>query len=294
MRWVPAVALLLTAPPAAAQVAVETVPAVPVRGTVARIRVTPTVATVVSGVAGEVADEPLHLRSGDGVIWQGLMPVPIDGGDSLPIRLVLLREGGADTVVTAIGVSRGAYQSEELRVAPGMAEPDSAARVRIARDIAMAREVSREAHHTPALWSEPFLRPRPSRITSAFGTARVYNGKVASRHMGTDFAGAVGAPVYAANDGRVALVADFYLAGTVIYLDHGEGLISAYFHLHRARVATGDTVTRGQRIGDVGQSGRVTGPHLHWVMRYGGVTVDPMSVLALPGGGVEAATVPAQ
>ena len=78
-------------------------------------------------------------------------------------------------------------------------------------------------------------------------------------------------------------MADFYLAGKVVYLDHGEGLISAYFHLSKALVRTGDTVERGQVIGSVGQSGRVTGPHLHWVMRYGGVTVDPMSVLALLG-----------
>ncbi len=120
-------------------------------------------------------------------------------------------------------------------------------------------------------------------MTSGFGTARVFNGTVTGRHLGTDFSGAIGAPVYAANAGRVALVADFYLAGTVVYLDHGEGLISGYFHLHRARVAIGDLVTRGQRIGDVGQSGRVTGPHLHWVTRYGGVSVDPMSVVRLLG-----------
>jgi len=274
--------LVLAVPAAEAQVVVETHPATPVRGTLVRLRVTSTAADLVTGVAGEVADEPLHLRSQDGITWHGLMPVPMDGGDSLALRLVVQRAGGADTVVTAIGVARGSYRSEELRVAPAMAEPDSAARVRIDRDIAQARRVSRASHQTPRQWTEPFMRPRPTRVTSAFGTARVYNGAVTGRHLGTDFSGAIGAPVYAANAGRVALVADFYLAGTVVYLDHGEGLISAYFHLHRARVATGDTVARGQRIGDVGQSGRVTGPHLHWVTRYGGVTVDPMSVLQLP------------
>lgn len=274
--------LVIAAGPARAQAALETDPATPVRGTVVRLRVTPTIADLVSRVEGEAAGEPLHLRSSDGIIWQGLLPVPIDGGDSLAIRLVLERSGGSDTIVTAVAVSRGDYRSEELRVAPAMAEPDSAARVRIARDNAAARQVSRSAHGTARLWSEPFQRPRPTRVTSGFGTARVFNGRVTSRHLGTDFSGAIGAPVYAANAGRVALVADFYLAGTVVYLDHGEGLISGYFHLHRARVATGDMVTRGQRIGDVGQSGRVTGPHLHWVTRYGGVSVDPMSVLALP------------
>jgi murein DD-endopeptidase MepM/ murein hydrolase activator NlpD len=109
----------------------------------------------------------------------------------------------------------------------------------------------------------------------------VLNGEVQSRHLGTDFAGKVGAPVRAANAGIVALVADFYLAGTVVYLDHGEGIVTGYFHLSKALVATGDTVTRGQIIGRVGQSGRVTGPHLHWIARYGRLTVDPMSLLKL-------------
>ncbi|HXI20382.1 MAG TPA: M23 family metallopeptidase, partial [Gemmatimonadales bacterium] len=120
-------------------------------------------------------------------------------------------------------------------------------------------------------------------ITSPFGTAREFNGTVLSRHLGTDFEGRVGDPVRAANRGRVALVADFYLAGRAVYLIHGDGLVSAYFHLSRALVRPGQIVGRGQLIGEVGRSGRVTGPHLHWVMRYGAVTVDPESVLDLLG-----------
>jgi murein DD-endopeptidase MepM/ murein hydrolase activator NlpD len=104
---------------------------------------------------------------------------------------------------------------------------------------------------------------------------------VKSRHTGTDFAGAVGASVAAAGRGIVALVADFYLAGRAVYIDHGGGLVTAYFHLSRVEVAQGDTVSGGQRIGAVGQSGRVTGPHLHWVARYGVISVDPMSLLKL-------------
>jgi murein DD-endopeptidase MepM/ murein hydrolase activator NlpD len=80
------------------------------------------------------------------------------------------------------------------------------------------------------------------------------------------------------------MVANLYLAGRVVYIDHGQGLVTAYFHLSRADVAVGDTVTAGQRIGAVGQSGRVTGPHLHWVARFGTIAVDPMSLLALEKG----------
>jgi murein DD-endopeptidase MepM/ murein hydrolase activator NlpD len=278
--------LLLGAPWAAAraQVVVETEPAPPVRGTLIRLRVTPTSVDPVTAVEGEIAAEPLHFESGDGVTWSSLAGIPIEGGDSLAIRLVLVHGETSDTVPTAIAVNRGDYPSERLRVSPRMAAPDSAARVRIARDNARARAVTRAAHDTPRLWDGPFAPPRPSRITSFFGTARIFNGRIASRHMGTDFNGDIGDPVTAPSRGRVALVANFYLAGKVIYLDHGEGLVSAYFHLSRALVRTGDEVHRGQVIGVVGRSGRVTGPHLHWVTRYGGTSVDPMSVVALLGG----------
>jgi murein DD-endopeptidase MepM/ murein hydrolase activator NlpD len=272
---------LLSASAARAQIALETEPALPMRGSLIRLRVTPTINTLVDTVEGEVAGEPLHLATGDRAIWIGLAPVPVEGGDSLPITLVLRYGKQADTIRTAIGVRQPSYPTERLRVAPRMAEPDSAARVRIARDIARARAVSRSAHATSRQWDGAFLLPRDSRITSPFGSGRMYNGKVTSRHLGTDFNGAVGDPIVAPNRGRVVLVANFYLAGRVLYLDHGSGLISAYFHLSRALVKTGDLVEKGQVIARVGRSGRVTGPHLHWVMRYGGVTIDPLSVVAL-------------
>jgi murein DD-endopeptidase MepM/ murein hydrolase activator NlpD len=102
---------------------------------------------------------------------------------------------------------------------------------------------------------------------------------VTSRHMGTDFAGGVGAPIHAPARGVVALVDEFFLGGNVIYLDHGEGLVTAYLHLSEPLVAVGDTVSAGDLIGRVGATGRVTGPHLHWIVRYGTVTVDPLSFL---------------
>jgi murein DD-endopeptidase MepM/ murein hydrolase activator NlpD len=178
-------------------------------------------------------------------------------------------------------VRSAAYGSEVLAVAPGFVKPDSAAAARIQREVALSRQVSHRSLERPPLWRGPFRLPRPSRVTSRFGTARVFNGEVQSRHLGTDFAGAVGAPVWAAGAGMVALVANFYLAGRAVYIDHGAGLVTAYFHLSRVDVRAGQRVTPGQRIGAVGQTGRVTGPHLHWVARYGTISVDPMSLLQL-------------
>ncbi|MDH5283100.1 MAG: M23 family metallopeptidase [Gemmatimonadota bacterium] len=289
--WAAAVAGALLCSPdlAAAQVAIETEPAVVTRGQLARIRVVPTVPDLVTRVDGSIAGEPLHLWTPNAVTWSGLAAVPIDAAESVPVTLVLHRSGGADTVETHITTVEPVVAMERLSVAPKMAQPDSAAQARIAREIARARAVSRASHGTPRLWREPLLLPRESRITSTFGTGREFNGKVLSRHLGTDLAGAVGDAVTAPTDGRVALVADFYLAGKVVYLDHGEGLVTAYFHLSQARVSEGQLVRAGEPIGEVGQSGRVTGPHLHWVMRYGNVSVDPMSAVALLGESVATA-----
>jgi murein DD-endopeptidase MepM/ murein hydrolase activator NlpD len=270
-----------------AQAVITTRPGQPVQGTLFELEVQPGPGPQVSRIAGEAAGEALHLWTTDGVRWTGLAPAPMDGPDSLTLRLILVRETSAETLFTSLAIAKGAYGSERLRVAPGMAEPDSAAQRRIAAEIAQARAVSREAHQTERMWRQPFLAPRSSRITSPFGTAREFNGKVTSRHLGLDYAGAVGDPIRATNRGRVALVARFYLAGNVVYLDHGEGLITAYFHLSRTDVKLGDIVERGQVIGAVGRTGRVTGPHLHWVTRYGGTTVDPGSVLGLLGDSTE-------
>jgi murein DD-endopeptidase MepM/ murein hydrolase activator NlpD len=178
-------------------------------------------------------------------------------------------------------VRQADYPREQIAVAPVFVRPDSAAAARIRRELVQSRRVSYRSQSTPRLWRGAFRLPRPSRITSIFGSARVYNGEVKSRHLGTDFAGAIGAPVWAAGRGVVALVANFYLAGRSVYIDHGGGLVTTYFHLSRAEVVRGDTVVAGQRIGRVGQSGRVTGPHLHWAARYGKIAVDPMSLLQL-------------
>jgi len=151
------------------------------------------------------------------------------------------------------------------------------------READRATAVAVASHETLRLWTKPFIHPRESRITSGFGRGREFNGTVTSRHMGTDFAGATGDPVRAANRGVVRIVGRFYLGGNVIYVDHGAGLTSAYLHLSRQLVAEGDTVHRGEVIGKVGATGRVTGPHLHLIVRYGRVTVDPLSLFAIAG-----------
>jgi murein DD-endopeptidase MepM/ murein hydrolase activator NlpD len=233
---------------------------------------------------GAAAGEPIHFETApDGTRgrYRGIVGVPLEMPESLVVTLVLTDGERIDTVQAAIWIKPANYPRETITVAPAFAKPNATATARIERENARSRGVSVASRSRPRLWNGPFRLPRTARITSPFGAARVYNGEVKSRHTGTDFAGAVGAPVLAAGRGVVAMVADFYLAGHAVYIDHGAGLVTAYFHLSETNIAEGDTVSAGQRIGAVGQSGRVTGPHLHWVARYGTISVDPMSLLRL-------------
>jgi hypothetical protein len=277
---------LLVAAPLTAQTdspfRITTRPARLARGALGVITIRPSNSAAVASLAGWAEGEPLHFARTPKGAFTALIAAAIEGPESLLVSLLPTGLTGArDSIDLQLAVTGGSYPREKLGVESQYAKPDSAAQERILGEIDQARAIARAAHETPRLWSGPFRAPRPGRVTSRFGTARILNGEVQSRHLGTDFAGAVGAPVRAANAGVVALVANFYLAGTVVYLDHGEGLVTGYFHLSRVLVAAGDTVKRGQIIGRVGRSGRVTGPHLHWVARYGTVTVDPMSLVKL-------------
>jgi murein DD-endopeptidase MepM/ murein hydrolase activator NlpD len=260
------------------QLRITWTPERPVQGTLFRVHVPQTIGE--ARVSGSLAGEPLHFsKTASG--WEALAAAPLDMGLQLDLMVEIARPANVDSVRAKVPIAKGSYTLEKLTVAPRFGTPpDSALQARMNRERARALAVSRASHSTPRLWNE-VLKPRDTRITSAFGSGREFNGQIQSRHTGTDLAGAVGSPVRAAARGVVALVDTFYLAGRVIYIDHGEGLVSAYFHLSQQAVARGDTVVAGQQIGLVGATGRVTGPHLHWVVRYGAITVDPLSFLAL-------------
>jgi murein DD-endopeptidase MepM/ murein hydrolase activator NlpD len=232
---------------------------------------------------GTFAGAPLHFHERDGALI-ALAAAPLDSTGPRPLEIdVVHADGSRDSRVVDVAVAAGDYRIERLTVAPQFGRPQPAEiRERMAREAARARAVAEASHATPRLWQPPFVAPRESRITSGFGHGRSFNGQIQSRHTGVDFAGAVGAPIRAPARGVVAIVDDFYLGGGVIYLDHGAGLITAYLHLSAKDVATGDTVQAGQVIGRVGATGRVTGPHLHWIVRYGGHSVDGLTLLELP------------
>ena len=236
-------------------------------------------------IRGTMVGEPLHFVASRGM-YRAIGAVPVDSVGTITARVIITRVSGrADTLSASVVPPLLPPPVERLAVAERFGRArDSATEARVAREGALAFAAGRRSHESPRRWSAPFQRPRSSAISSGFGTGRTFNNQVTSRHLGVDFRGGVGAPVRAANRGVVVLVSTFFLGGRVVYLDHGEGLTTGYLHLSRLLVALGDTVARGQTIGLVGATGRVTGPHLHWTARYGGVTVNPLELLKVGAG----------
>ena len=273
----------VSAPPAA--VRVTWAPEQPGQGHLFVLRVTPAADEAVSAVRGTAAGETLHFERAEGGEFESLAAVPIEAEGSITASItVVYGDGREEELSPIVPVSPGQYRHERLTVAPALGRPlDSAQQARLARDRTRAAEVSRLAHRTPRLWTDDLVLPRDARVTSGFGNGRVFNGQISSRHMGLDLDGEPGDTVMAVSRGVVALVDQFLLAGNIVYLNHGGGLLSGYFHLSEQLVAQGDTVRAGTPIGRVGATGRVTGPHLHWVVRYGSISVDPRSLPGLPG-----------
>lgn len=127
-------------------------------------------------------------------------------------------------------------------------------------------------------WRQRFAWPRTGRISGLFGSQRIYQGQAGSYHSGVDVAGATGEPITAPADGVVILAADtpFTLEGKLLMIDHGAGLNSAFLHLSRIDVREGQQVRKGQLIGAIGATGRATGPHLHWGMKWNDSRIDPL------------------
>ena len=130
---------------------------------------------------------------------------------------------------------------------------------------------------TPETWFESgWIWPAEGRISGIYGSQRILNGEPRQPHYGVDMAGPVGTPVIAPADGRVVLAeTDMYYTGGTIFLDHGHGLMSAFLHMSAVDVKVGQFIRRGERLGAVGATGRVTGPHLDWRMNLFDVRIDP-------------------
>jgi murein DD-endopeptidase MepM/ murein hydrolase activator NlpD len=130
-------------------------------------------------------------------------------------------------------------------------------------------------------WDGNFAAPAHAEISDVFGSQRIFNGKAQRPHYGLDFRVPTGTPVAAMNEGTVLLARFLYYEGNCVFLDHGQGLLTLYFHLSELKVKEGDLVKRGQEIGLSGGTGRATGPHLHVAVRWQGDYLDPARLMQM-------------
>jgi len=178
-------------------------------------------------------------------------------------------------------IEDGKYQQEKIEVQKSKVNPKSeAVKNRTAKEYAEAMKIYNTI--TPKNYvNSKYIVPMKSKITSSFGKARVYNSTLTGYHSGTDFRAKIGTPIVASNTGKVVLAQDRFYSGNSIILDHGQGIYTCYYHLSEFKVKKGDIVKKSQVIGLSGDTGRITGPHLHFSTRVGGLQVDPLELITL-------------
>ncbi|MGE8320274.1 MAG: peptidoglycan DD-metalloendopeptidase family protein [Comamonas sp.] len=218
------------------------------------------------------------LVLGDAIEWTALVGIPL----SAPVGKARLRvQDASGTRTLEYTVHAKKYSEQRLKVAPKTVDlsPTDMARYERERDH-QAQVMATFSTPLPASLTLP--APVPGRRSSSFGLRRIFNGQGRNPHSGMDIAAATGTPIKSPLPGKVIDTGDYFFNGGTIWLDHGGGFLTMYCHLSRTAVQTGDTVPAGQVIGDVGATGRVTGPHLHWGVMLNRTMVDP--ALFLPEG----------
>jgi murein DD-endopeptidase MepM/ murein hydrolase activator NlpD len=189
-------------------------------------------------------------------------------------------ENHRQRIIGNLSVLAGEFPRRELRVSKRFTSPSKKEK---AWALADQRAFSAALLATSESWPFEFnfAPPRPLVVTAPFGDRRTINGRTKSIHYGTDLDGRVGDPVFAANDGTAVLVRECFSSGNTVLLHHGGKLFTAYFHLSSFDVKAGSVVKRGDLLGALGSTGRVTGPHLHFGVKLEERWVNPLSLLKL-------------
>jgi murein DD-endopeptidase MepM/ murein hydrolase activator NlpD len=260
--------------------AVTLTPAIVVAGSPELIRVSALPSAVLEG---EWQGKQLaFFRGRDGHSWFALAGVDVEAAVG-PSKLTLIEK---DSTGRAIDLSRDVeinparYATGTLTVEPKFVEPPPEQAERIKSEIDLKTKIFSSSAAQP-LWSGNFHAPVTAPSTSSFGMRRTYNGKLASVHKGMDFRSPSGTPVRAGNSGIVVLARPLYFEGNCVVIDHGLGLFTVSMHLSRIDVHEGQHVSLGQQIGLSGATGRVTGPHLHWSVRWQDASLDPAKLLRM-------------
>jgi len=197
--------------------------------------------------------------------------------DAGPVATLVATSRTGEQATRTLTISRRAWAIENVNIARRQAGPTEAflalRRPELAR-IDAARALQTDAQG----WRQDFIYPVKARISGRFGSQRVYRGEPGAYHSGLDLAGGAGTPYVAPAGGVVILVAErpFTLEGNLLMIDHGMGLNSAFLHSSAILVREGEHVKQGQVIGRIGATGRATGPHLHWSLKWNDARLDPI------------------
>ena len=218
--------------------------------------------------SGEV---PL-LVLGDASAWTAVLGIPLSATPG-PARIRVEPAGSAPRSLSYDIVPKQ-YREQRLSVAPHTVDLSPEDEARWQRERAHQADVM-ATFSTPLPDSLAMQVPVPGRRSSSFGLRRVFNGQARNPHSGMDIAAATGTPVLAPLTARVIDTGDYFFNGNTVWLDHGGGLLCMVCHLSAIDVQVGDAVDVGQRVGAVGATGRVTGPHLHWGVMLNRSMVDP-------------------
>ena len=198
------------------------------------------------------------------------------GREHAPVAVVVAFRRDAQPVSERISVAKRAWKIENLPTLPRFSQPDAEFQARRPAELAQINAARRIDAKSDG-WRQNFIWPACGRISGVFGSQRIYRGEPGAPHSGVDVAGATGTPVVAPADGVIVLAAasPFTLEGNLLMIDHGMGLNSVFLHLSRIDVKKGEIVRQGQPVGAIGMTGRATGPHLHWGMKWNDERIDP-------------------
>jgi murein DD-endopeptidase MepM/ murein hydrolase activator NlpD len=218
---------------------------------------------------------------GDSREWRALLGVGLDVRPGQHEVVVRVSDEAQSTTThrLPLTVVTKAFETRRLSLPDRFVNPPASLGDRIAREARLLADTFKDLR-AERLWRGAFEAPVAGRPTSSFGRLTILNGKPGSRHQGADFRAAEGTPVKAPNSGLVVLADDLYYSGNTVVVDHGYGLFSLLAHLSTIAVTVGSPVARGDLLGESGATGRVTGPHLHWAVRIGPFSVDPLSLVS--------------
>lgn len=215
-------------------------------------------------------------------IWYALAGVPMDlkpGPFDLKVS-AHMRTGRWSSSTKSVTIGDANFGAGTVQVPDQYVQPSPTEQKQIAHDELLKKRAFARDIRLP-LWSGNFIQPIEAPSTPSFGESRLLNEEKTSQHLGTDFPAKEGTLVRASNSGVVVLARSLFYEGNCVIINHGQMLFTVYMHLSRIDVREGARVRKGQRLGLSGATGRVSGPHLHFEVRWGSYPVDPVQFLHL-------------